>query len=445
MNPGKTIFALSSGSGRAGIAVFRLSGPASAAALAALVGALPEPRRFSQRRLVASDGGLLDQAVVVWLPGPGTATGEDMAEFHIHGGPALIARLLRELSAMAGLRLAEPGEFTRRAFDNERLDLLEVEGLSDLLAAESEAQRHLAMRQFSGEVSGQIERWRGGLFESVSLVEAAIDFAEEDDVAGRAFGQARAAARTLLDELTDALAGSERAEAVRRGLRVVIAGAPNVGKSSLLNALVERDAAIVSPVPGTTRDIIEASLMIAGIPVSLADTAGLRDAAADAIEAEGMVRTARAISDADILVWVEAVDQPEEHPAAWTPDLVVLNKADLMPRDSIRISNDQEGTALLRVSAKSGSGLDALRAWLGKEVSRRLDGVEHAVVVRERHRIAVSESIRFLNDALQRREDALEIMAEDMRNAARALASLTGRMDVEEVLGRIFADFCIGK
>ena len=445
MNPGKTIFALSSGSGRAGIAVFRLSGPASSAALVALAGTLPEPRRFSQRRLVASDGGLLDQAVVVWLPGPGTATGEDMVELHVHGGPALIARLISELSAMVGLRLAEPGEFTRRAFDNERLDLLEVEGLSDLLAAESEAQRHLAMRQFSGEVSGQIERWRAGLLEAVSLVEAAIDFAEEDDVAGRAFGQARAAARTLLEELINALARSERAEIVRRGLRVVIAGAPNVGKSSLLNALLERDAAIVSPVPGTTRDIIEVSLMIAGIPVSLADTAGLRDAAADAIEAEGMVRTARAISDADILVWVEAVDQSEERPAARTPDVVVLNKADLMPPDSIRMSNDQKGTALLPVSAKSGAGVDTLRSRLGKEVSRRLEGVEHAVVVRERHRIAVSESIRFLNDALSQREDALEIMAEDMRNAARALASLTGRMDVEEVLGRIFADFCIGK
>jgi tRNA modification GTPase len=441
MTDSPTIFALSSGTVRSGIAVVRLSGPAASKAVTAMCGALPPPRRFSLRKLLSADGSLIDQGVVIWLPGPNTATGEDMAELHVHGSRAVIERLIGELSCLEGLRLAEPGEFTRRAFDNERIGLLEVEGLGDLLAAESEAQRRLAMRQFSGQSAGVIEGWRKDLMSALAMLEAAIDFADEDDVAGKAIASAQCSLETLKVRLEEALASAARLSALRRGPRIVIAGPPNAGKSTLLNWLAGREAAIVSSIPGTTRDVVEAPILLAGVPVVLADTAGLRDDSADAIEREGMARSRAALREADLLIWIEAVDARLDPPAI--PDIRLMNKSDLETTESIH--NRNESVNAVRISAKTGERLVTFRHELERRVLEIGAFGENDVITRERHRASVSQSIRFVNDALMCRPEQLELMAEDVRNAARALGQMTGRIDVEELLGQIFQDFCIGK
>ena len=433
-----TIYALSSGSGRAGIAVVRLSGSLAGSALAKLAGTLPEPRRATLRKLKAADGQIIDEAMVLWFPGPHSATGEDVAELHVHGAPAIIAFLFSELSQIEGLRLAEPGEFSKRAFDHGKLDLLEVEGLADLLAATGEAQRRLAMRQFLGEASAVYEKWRADIISALALHEAAIDFVEEDDVAAKARDMAGPVLHRLVKEFEAALRLSSQNAAIRSGLRLVIAGAPNVGKSSLLNALAGREVAIVSAQAGTTRDVVEAQILFEGVPLALADTAGLRASTSDAIEKIGMARAERAALDADILLWVTAPDVKETVGPPRKPDLTISNKADL---ESIRIRNDEA----LRVSMKTGAGLNHLRADLQKLIQRRLSVVDDAVVVRMRHVQAVEESIRLLNKCLEESYRPHELIAEDLRKAARALGSITGHVDVEDLLGKIFLEFCIGK
>ena len=433
-----TIYALSSGSGRAGIAVVRLSGSLAGSALAKLAGTLPEPRRATLRKLKAADGQIIDEAMVLWFPGPHSATGEDVAELHVHGAPAIIAFLFSELSQIEGLRLAEPGEFSKRAFDHGKLDLLEVEGLADLLAATGEAQRRLAMRQFLGEASAVYEKWRADIISALALHEAAIDFVEEDDVAAKARDMAGPVLHRLVKEFEAALRLSSQNAAIRSGLRLVIAGAPNVGKSSLLNALAGREVAIVSAQAGTTRDVVEAQILFEGVPLVLADTAGLRAWTSDAIEKIGMARAERAALDADILLWVTAPDVKETVGPPRKPDLTVSNKADL---ESIRIRNDEA----LSVSIKTGAGLNHLRADLQKLIQRRLSVVDDAVVVRMRHVQAVEESIRLLNKCLEESYRPHELIAEDLRKAARALGSITGHVDVEDLLGKIFLEFCIGK
>lgn len=436
-----TIFALSSGSGRAGIAVVRVSGPAAALILKTLAGELPKPRQAVVRTIRSCDGSdVIDQSLVLFFPGPASVTGEDVAEFHTHGSPAVVERLLLELAGFENCRPAEAGEFTRRAFQNERLDLVEVEGLADLLSAESEAQRRLAMRQFSGEASSVYHQWHSDLTGALAIIEASIDFADEDGVAAEAMLKVRPRLGDLRDSLVSALLESERAALVRRGLRIVIAGAPNVGKSSLLNALAGRKAAIVSEIAGTTRDVVEAALVINGLAVSLSDTAGLRDVTDDAIEREGILRSRSEIDGANILIWValagESVALPDR-----LPELVIHNKSDLVSADSIQLRNDSH----LAVSVKHGDGLEQLRDRLAVLVASRTHVSEHAIMVRARHRTAVTESIRSLNDALSKRDDALELMAEDVRKAAQAMASITGRIGVEDFLGRIFSEFCVGK
>lgn len=441
MNGKSTIFAVSSGSGRAGIAVVRLSGHDVQTVLHRLTGSVPAPRRASFKMIRSRDGSeIIDKGVVLFFQGPKTVTGEDVAEFHVHGSPTVVERLLAELSGFENCVLAEPGQFTKRAFENERLDLVEVEGLSDLLASETEAQRSLAMRQFSGEASSVYHAWHHELVGALAIIEASIDFADEDGVAELAIAQLRPRLAAFEVMLQDALRQSEKAALVRRGLRIVIAGAPNVGKSSLLNALAGRRVAIVSEIAGTTRDVVEAPLVINGLSVSLADTAGLRDVTEDSIEREGIERSREEMADADILVWVTVAGKTSALPLR-TPDLVIHNKADLVSRESIHLRNDSE----FLVSVKSSEGLDVLRLKLAELVSQRTSLTETAVMVRARHRSAILESIRCLNDALSTPDHALELMAEDVRKAASAMASITGRVGVEDFLGRIFSEFCIGK
>jgi tRNA modification GTPase len=315
-----------------------------------------------------------------------------------------------------------------------------VEGLADLLASETEAQRKLAMRQFSGEASSIYQQWHSELTGALAIIEASIDFADEDGVAAEAVQKVRPRLQSFKHSLETALHDSERASLVRRGLRIVIAGRPNVGKSSLLNALAGRKAAIVSEIAGTTRDVVEAPLVINGFPVSLADTAGLRDVTSDVIEQEGMARSRSEIEAADILVWVRVANETDQALPDRTPDLVIANKSDLVS-ESIHTRNESE----LVVSVKTGLGLDHLKSRLATLVTERTSLSESAVMVRTRHKQAVLESIRSLNDALSKPDDALELMAEDVRKAASALASITGRVGVEDFLGRIFQEFCIGK
>jgi tRNA modification GTPase len=437
-----TIYALSSGLGRAGIAVIRVSGPKASETLVKLAGGLLIPRLASLRRLVSNkDRSVIDEALVLWFPGPATATGEDVAEFHLHGSPAIVSKLFSELAAIDGVEPAEPGAFTRRAFDNGVLDLVEVEGLADLLSANTDSQRRLAMRQFLGEASSIYEAWRGDLISALALIDAAIDFVEEPEVVASAVAQMIPAVQKLLAELVAALSQSSRASAVRDGLRLVIAGAPNVGKSSLLNWLVGRDAAIVSDQAGTTRDVVEAVVEFEGVGLVLADTAGLRTDSKDEIEKIGMARAEAEIRDADVLLWLVAPDVISEVGPARTPDLVVVNKSDLLNASSIHNRNESE----IAVSLRSGSGLTLLHEKLAQLILARSALGNDAIVVRDRHVVAIQKTIRKLNDVLNHPNLPLEVLAEELRDACRIMSSITGRIDVEDLLGRIFSEFCIGK
>mgnify|MGYP001765165549 CR=1 FL=1 len=443
-----TIFALSSGSLPAGIAVVRLSGPSAGRAVQELAGDLPAPRRASLRRLRGRTGGLVDEALVLWLPGPDTVTGEDMAEFHLHGSAAVVEKLSAELLALPGMALAGPGEFTRRAFANGRMDLTQVEGLSDLLAAQTEHQRQQALRLFSGDASSVFEDWRRQVIAAEASLTAAIDFNEEEDVGVQALADLRPRLGQLIRTLEKALLQAGRAGALRDGFKVVLTGPPNAGKSSLLNGLAGRDAAIISSEAGTTRDVIEVPVMLADYRVILTDTAGLRSVSADqGVEQEGMRRAQAEVAAADIVLWVVAPDVTADASPVAQPDLVILNKSDLAsgPTQTIRTRNGESYTVDLAVSAMTGAGLDRLLQRLGEMISARMMGAEDAVVVRMRHVAALQRTIRLLNDALSVEKMGLEVMAESLREAAQSLASLTGKVDVEDVLGQIFSEFCIGK
>lgn len=435
-----TIFALASGAGRAAVAVLRVSGPASARVVAALAGGLPTPRMASLRRLRDSRGETLDRALVLWFPGPASYTGEDSAELHLHGGRAVVAAVSDALAA-AGARPAEAGEFTRRAFLNGRLDLTEAEGIADLIAAETEAQRRQAMRQAEGGLSRLVEGWAARLLRLLAHQEAAIEFSDSDDLPGEIDAGARRGGAALRAEIAAHLADDGRGERLRDGLGIAILGAPNAGKSSLLNALVGREAAIVSARAGTTRDVVEARMALGGVPVTIADTAGLRESP-DEIEAEGVRRARLRAGEADIVLAVFAADAA---PDAETLALLgasgvipVVNKVDLAPAaDAIG------GLAPLAVSARTGEGLDALRARL-REAAAALVGLgRDSVLTRPRHRAALAEVAAWLGEA----EAAVlpEITAEALRMAVRALERLVGRVDVEDVLDLVFRDFCIGK
>jgi tRNA modification GTPase len=432
-----TIYALSSGVGRAGIAVIRVSGVKAGHVLASLIGELPRPRFAALRHLQSGDD-LIDQALVLWLPGPNTVTGEDMAEFHVHGSAAVIARLFFEFTKIEHVAPAQAGEFTRRAFENGRVDLVEVEGLADLLASQTESQRRLAMRQFMGEASAVYESWRTDLTRALAMLEAAIDFVDEDDVVQDAWGLVRPAVEKLQRELVGVIEQSSKAGAVRDGLKLVIAGPPNAGKSTLMNWLVGREAAIVSPIAGTTRDVVERVIDFDGVQVVVSDTAGIRAITEDVIEAVGINKAKAEVRDADILIWVTAPDVVDEVGPVRKPDIAVHNKCDL---ESSRSRNDSS----IAVSVKTKFGLSELTDVLKKEIQARCSLANNALVVRDRHVAAVQKTIRLLNDSLEDDQRPLELIAEDLRNATRSLCSITGRIDVEDLLGKIFSEFCIGK
>lgn len=452
----ETIFALSSAPGRAGVAVLRISGSAAGAALAALAGRCPAPRRATLARLVdPARGEPLDRALVLWFPAPASFTGEDVAELHLHGGRAVIDGVLGALSRRPGLRPAEPGEFARRAFDRGRLDLSEVEGLADLIDAETEAQRRQALRQMDGGLSRQCEGWRARLVTALAHLEAAIDFPDEDLPAGL-FAESRHNILCLEEEIAQYIDDARSGERLRSGFSIAIVGPPNAGKSSLLNALARRDVAIVSATAGTTRDVIEVHLDLGGYPVVVADTAGLREVAPRGaggqgeIEAEGVrrARAGAAAADLRLAVFDLAAAEPCDPATLALLDrdsVVVFNKADLVPAPArAALPALPGGLSGLAISVRSGAGLGGLVERLGAEVARRLErGVAAPAITRVRHRRALEEAVAALRRA---REAGLpELMAEDLRLAARALGRIAGRVDVEEVLDSIFREFCIGK
>ena len=434
-----TICALSSGHGRAGIAIIRISGPASAEAIRALAGALPPPRQAALRTLKdPRSGALLDRGIVLWLPGPNSFTGEDMAELHVHGGRAVIGGVIDSLLALGGMRLAEPGEFARRGFENGKLDLTEMEGLADLINAETKAQRGQALAQAQGGSRRLYEAWRAELLKAQALTEAGLDFADETDVAADVAVHADAIAAKLIGAIGEQLS-ARSGERLREGFRVVIAGPPNAGKSSLLNALAKRDVAIVSEEAGTTRDAIEVHLDLGGLPVIVTDTAGFREAAG-AVEGEGIRRALAKAGSADLVLWLnDATAPPTEPPADLTG-----GAAELVPvRSKIDLAVVPTGAAL-SVSAKTGEGLPGLVAHLEERAREGLSGGEPAIVTRARHRAELQAAA----EALQRyrcETGGPELKAEELRVAAHHLGRLTGRIDVEEVLGAIFSEFCIGK
>ncbi len=430
-----TIYAAATAPGRAAVAVVRISGPQAGPVLARLGGRLPRPRVASLRRLKAADRTLLDEALVLWLPGPGSYTGEDSAELHLHGGPAVVEGVLEALAAL-GLRLAQAGEFTRRAFEHGKLDLAQAEGVGDLIEAETEAQRRQALDQLGGRLSGAQARWREALVEALAVLEAAVDFPDEEvpaDVAARA----APVLQGLIAELKAATEAAARGARVREGYRIALMGRPNAGKSTLLNALARREAAIVTATAGTTRDIIEVPMVLAGYKVILADTAGLRETE-DEIEAEG-VRRARAWGEgADLRLWLldgreDESDQPPE--GAGPDDLILATKRDL-GEPATRI-----GTPF---TARSPNDLAWLEAALAERVAADLGGAEPPAATRLRHRELLAEATQRLERALAE-TDQPELAAEDVRLAARALDRITGRIGAEDVLDRVFSSFCIGK
>jgi tRNA modification GTPase len=450
-----TIFALSSGRPPAAIAVVRVSGPRVGAALEKLIGRVPEPRQATLVRVRdPATGEAIDEALVLWFPAPRSETGEDVAELQLHGGHAVIAGVLDALGRIEGCRPAEAGEFTRRAFENGRLDLTAVEGLADLIAAETEVQRRQAFRQLKGLIGDRAEAWRRALIEAQALVEARIDFSDEADVPENLVDAALHAAQQLRSEIAAALADGGRGERLRDGLVVAIAGPPNAGKSTLLNRLARREAAIVSPYPGTTRDVIEVHFDLGGYPVTLLDTAGIRDSA-DPVEQEGVRRARVGAASADLVLWVIDVSAAglavgnSNRNVSKSDTWLIQNKIDLAV-DKLCIScesgSDVSSPVTFPISAVTGGGMDALLAALTAFAQNYFSATEPALVTRARHRRALEDTVAALDRALAERASGREeLIVEELRAAATTLGRLTGRVDVEDILDVIFRDFCVGK
>lgn len=422
-----TIYASATARGRAGVAIIRVSGPAAHEICALLCGGVPAPRQATLRN-ISWNGEILDQSLVLVFEEMASFTGEKVCELHIHGGLATGAAVLRALSETGLARLAEAGEFTRRALENGMLDLTQVEGLADLIDAETEAQRKQAVRTLQGQIGARVADWRSRLIRAAALIEATIDFAEED-VPVDVIPEVVEILGGLAEELRREADATAKAERIRDGFEVAIVGAPNAGKSTLLNRLAGREAAITSEIAGTTRDVIEVRMDLDGLAVTLLDTAGLRDSD-DVVEREGIRRAVERAEAADIRVFLGGGD------TYLTPrpgDLVVHGKADLEPGKG------------LSVSGKTGEGVDALLRELSSRLSEKVAGA--GIMVRERHRIALEQGIRAIHSVMTmvRGPHLAEIAAEELRQAIRALDVLVGRVDVDELLGEIFSSFCIGK
>lgn len=431
MTAGETIYALSSGAPPAALAVLRVSGTDAASGLIALAGALPEPRRASLRTLRhPASKDVLDRAVILWFPGPNTATGEDLAELHLHGGRAVVRAVEAALGSLPGMRLAEPGEFTRRAFLNGRMDLAEAEGLSDLLFAETEAQRVAAIRMASGHLSRQVEAWRLEVLRLSALVEAELDFSDEDDVGDDVADTVEKGISALADGIGAALS-RPRAERLRDGVRVVLAGPPNSGKSTLLNALLQREAAIVSDIAGTTRDVIEAPVALGGIPFVLTDTAGLREEGAEAIETIGIERARSAMESADIVLWLGVEGEGPER--AWEIEAQI---------DRPSVSRETKRMPRHRLSAKCGDGVGALVDDLIDTAHSLLPAAGEVALNMRQHRL-LADCVMALRQGSEQSD--LLLRAESLRLARSALDQLLGRTHVEDMLDALFGAFCIGK
>jgi tRNA modification GTPase len=437
MADASSIFALSSGPGRSGVAVIRLSGPAVRDALARMVKAPPKPRYAAFRTIRHPvTGEALDGALVIWFEASSSETGEDVAEFQVHGSRAVIAAVLAALREIDGCRLAEPGEFVRRAFENGKVDLAQVEGLADLVDAETEAQRRQALAQSAGALSKLYDGWRTRLIEVAALTEAAIDFSDEGDVSASSFAEARKRASVLAAEIAAHLDDGHRGEIVREGYRVALLGAPNAGKSSLLNALARRDAAIVSAEAGTTRDVIEVRLDLGGLPVIVSDTAGIREAMSD-VEREGIRRSLAAARDADLVVWLMA-------PGDSTQPLGISRETSLAIRSKADLAGDSKFDGLA-ISALTGEGLDRLVAEISQRARNAVGARTEPALTQARHRQSLEAAKGEIAAFLEGSSEAIELRAEDVRRAAHAIGRIIGRVDVEDVLDQIFGRFCIGK
>jgi tRNA modification GTPase len=449
----QTIFALSSGRLPSAIAVVRVSGPQAGAALTLLAGKIPGPRLATRALLRDTNQAPIDDAIVLWFPGPSSVTGEDVAEFHVHGGRAVLASLVASLSSIENVRAAEPGEFTRRAFENGKLDLTEAEGLDDLIRADTDRQRRQALRQLQGLLGDRARNWRAQIIEAAALIEAGIDFADEGDVPSELIAPALVKIKTLLDEIRKVLAGQGRGERLRDGMVIAIAGPPNVGKSTLMNQLARREVAIVSPHAGTTRDIIEVQLDLDGYPVTVIDTAGVRETD-DPVEQEGVRRARARAAEADLVLWLSDAEHGTNMPRVGrAPVWLVRNKIDLdvtgssalTPSRSVSGREQEKAEPMLAISASRGDGIAELISALVGFAQEFFGATENGMISRIRQRELLQQTAASLERSVAVIGEGEELAAEDLRAAAYSLGRLLGRVDVEDVLDVIFREFCIGK
>jgi tRNA modification GTPase len=440
-NDHDTIFAPASGAGRAAIAIVRLSGPGCSEALETIAPGVEFPDRRAVLRTLSHPQSRepLDRALITRFQAPRSFTGEEMAEISVTGGRAVTSAVVRALALIPGLRLAEPGEFAWRAFMNGKIDLSEVDGLADLVEAETEAQRRQAQNIAGGALGRECEAIRTSLLEAMAAVETQIDFTDVEDASDFTLESVRGAVRAAIERIDRALATADAAARLRDGFTVVIAGPPNVGKSTLMNALSGRDVAIISPIPGTTRDLIEVFLDLRGYPVILVDTAGIRETH-DPIEQEGVARARRRAESADLMLWLDDGGEGQPPPSLESPTLAVRTKIDLRGADTLATRPTD-----LAISAKTGAGVDRMLDVIAELAEERMSSREPALLTLERHRRGFHDARQALASALAPDAEEPELIAEDLRRAAAAMDRIVGRIGVEEVLGEIFARLCVGK